>query len=319
MVTALGIPALAEGSLVVYSPNSDGLLSVIPLFEEQYGVKVEIISAGTGDLMKRLQSEQENPYADVLYGGAMAQFAANKDLFQDYVSPEDVNLLPEHQNKVGYATNYVADGSVLLINPELLGDIKVEGYADLLNPALKGKIATADPAASSSAFCQLTNMLLAMGGYESDEAWAYVAELFKNIDGKILGSSSAVHKGVVNGEYAVALTYEDPSATYIKDGATNVQIVYPVEGTVFLAAQAGVVKGAKNLENAKKFVDFVISQQVQDIYGTTLTNRPLRNGAKLGTYMKPMEEIRLIFEDSDYVISHKQEIVDRFTEIISDL
>ena len=44
----------------------------------------------------------------------------------------------------------------------------MNGYADLLQPELVGKIASADPASSSSAFCQLTNMLLAMGGYEDD-------------------------------------------------------------------------------------------------------------------------------------------------------
>jgi len=37
-------------SLVVYSPNSEGLLNaVVPLFEEMYGVKVEVVSAGTGE------------------------------------------------------------------------------------------------------------------------------------------------------------------------------------------------------------------------------------------------------------------------------
>ena len=49
--------------------------------------------------------------------------------------------------------------------------VEVNGYADLLQPELVGKIASADPASSSSAFCQLTNMLLAMGGYEDDAAW----------------------------------------------------------------------------------------------------------------------------------------------------
>src|SRR5690625_6653663 len=47
---------------------------------------------------------------------------------------------------------------------DLIGDIEINGYKDLLNPELKGKIAAADPASSSSAFAQLTNMLLAMGG-----------------------------------------------------------------------------------------------------------------------------------------------------------
>ena len=55
----------ATDKLVVYSPNSDGLLNAtIPAFERKYGVKVEVISAGTGELFKRLQGEANAPYAD---------------------------------------------------------------------------------------------------------------------------------------------------------------------------------------------------------------------------------------------------------------
>ena len=59
------------GKLVVYSPNSEGLMNAtIPLFEEKYGVDVEVIQAGTGELVKRIQSEKNDPYADVLFGGS---------------------------------------------------------------------------------------------------------------------------------------------------------------------------------------------------------------------------------------------------------
>ena len=41
--------ALADGELNICSPNSDGLLSIIPVFEEQTGIKVKVESIGTGD------------------------------------------------------------------------------------------------------------------------------------------------------------------------------------------------------------------------------------------------------------------------------
>src|SRR5690606_37243664 len=138
------------------SPNSEGLMNAtIPLFEEKYGVEVEIIQAGTGELIKRLQSEKEDPYADVMFGGSFSQFYANSDLFENYVSPNDEFLHEAYRNTTGYTTSYVLDGSCLIVNKDLIGEIKIEGYADLLNPELKGKIATADPANSSSAFAQL--------------------------------------------------------------------------------------------------------------------------------------------------------------------
>lgn len=47
--------------LVVYSPNSEGLINAtIPAFEEKYGVKVELIQAGTGELFKKLRVKQVN-------------------------------------------------------------------------------------------------------------------------------------------------------------------------------------------------------------------------------------------------------------------
>ena len=97
---------------------------------------------------------------------------------------------------------------------------------------LKGKIATADPSNASSAFAQLTNMLVDQGGYENEQAWTYVKNLFTLVDGKIASSSSNVYKAVADGEMAVGLTYEDPALKLLNDGA-DVKVIYPKEGTVF--------------------------------------------------------------------------------------
>lgn len=327
LVTACGKADTSDGGsakgsqkLVVYTPNSEDIINtIIPLFEKQSGIKVELISAGTGELIKRIQSEKDNPYADVLFGGGYSLYMANADLFANYVSPNDKDMIEAHRNTTGYMTPYISDGSVLMVNTNLIGDIKIEGYADLLNPKLKGKIAAADPASSSSAFAQLTNMLKAMGGdYTSEKGWNYVGELIKNLDGKVASGSSAVHKSVADGEYIVALTYEDPASSYVKSGAP-VKIVYPKEGTVFLGAVSGIVKGAKNEENARKFIDFIISQEAQDAFGTKLPNRPLRADAKLGTHMKPMKDIFTIQEDMAYVQKNKSKIVEQYTNLFTSL
>ena len=315
--------AAAEGSLSICSPNSDGLLSIIPLFEQKTGIDVTVESLGTGDCMKRIASEASQEFCtfDLMYGGSLANYEANKDLFQDYVSPEDVNLMEAYKNTRGYCTNYTIDGSVLLVNKDLLAQagIEVKGYADLLQPELVGKIASADPSSSSSAFCQLTNMLLAMGGYESDEAWTYVHDLFVGQQVAITSGSSAVYKGVYNGEYAVGLTYEDPCVTLIKDGATNIKVIYPVEGTVFLPAQIGIVKNAKNVENAQKFVDFMLSEEAQIFLAENTTSRNVREVVYTNDIMTPLAEINLIYEDSDYVIAHTAELKEKVQDIMMDM
>lgn len=318
-----GGPALAGGRLSVCSPNSDGLLSIIPIFEKKTGIEVNVESLGTGDCMKRIESElgQEHGAFDLMYGGSLANYVANKDLFLEYISPEDSRLMEPYRNTRKYCTNYTIDGSVLLINKDLTAKlgVAVNGYKDLLNPKLKGRIASADPSSSSSAFCQLTNILLAMGGYESDQAWEYVRDLFVGQQVAVTSGSSAVYKGVYNGEYAVGLTYEDPCVTLIKDGASNIQVVYPTEGTVFLPAQIGIVKNAQNPENAKAFVDFMLSEEAQIYLAENTTSRNVRDVIYKNDVMKPLSEIKLIYEDSDYVTAHTAEIKEKVRDIMMDM
>ena len=321
------VGTLAQGELYICTPNSDGLRSIYPLFEEKTGIKIISESLGTGDCMTRIRAEKEQEFCsfDLMYGGSLANYAANSDLFQDYYSPEDDFLMEEYRNQLGYCTNYTVDGSVLLFNNDLIKELGIEitGYADLLQPALKGKIVSADPGASSSAFCQLTNMLLVMGEgetaaekYESDKAWQYVEDLFVGQEVVITSSSSAVYKGVINGEYVVGLTYEDPCVTMIKDGA-NATIVYPVEGTVFLPAQIGITKNAKNVENAQAFVDFMLSEEAQKFLAEKTTSRNIRPVEYTNDIMTPLDDIILAFEDSPYVYSHTTELKERVMDIIN--
>ncbi len=126
--------ALAEGTLTIVSPNSDGLLSIIPTFEEATGIKVTVESLGSGDAMKRISTEAENPTFDLMYGGSLANYVANKDLFQEYVSPENANLMAEYQNTLGFCTTYTIDGSVLLINTDLIAELIEEIDATYWGP-----------------------------------------------------------------------------------------------------------------------------------------------------------------------------------------
>ena len=59
----------------------------------------------------------------------------NEDLWEPYVSANDGNVIDAYKNKCGFITGNVLDGSVLIVNTDLIGDIKIEGYEDLLNPA----------------------------------------------------------------------------------------------------------------------------------------------------------------------------------------
>ena len=58
---------------------------------------------------------------------------------------------------------------------------------------------------------------------------------------------------------------------------------------------------------------------MQNIYGTTLTNRPVRKDAKTSETMKPFSEIKVIEEDMGYVSTHKKDIIEKYTDIFTTL
>lgn len=303
--------------LVVYTARSESLNNaVIPNFEKDTGIKVEMIVAGTGELLKRVESEKNNPMGDILWAADETMLASKKDLFMEYVSPEDENMIEQFRNKSGFFSPEFADPTVFIVNKNLIGDIKMEGFEDLLNPELKGKIAFGDPANSSSAFQSLAAMLYAMGDGDpmSDKAWDFVDKFIANLDGKMSTSSGQLHKSVADGEYPVGLTWEDPVVNYIKNGAP-VEVVFPKEGAIFPGESVQIIKGAKNEENAKKFVDYMLSEKIQNLVGGELTVRPLRKDAKLASYMVPTDDIVLVkLYDEGWVSANKDAITTKFNE-----
>ena len=151
---------MGENSLIIYSSHHVDLLNMIldDFKLKNPDINVEVIAAGTGELLKRIEAEKVNPLGDILLGGTLNSVKSKSDLFENYVSTNEANIYEEFQNKEGNFTRFSAIPSVIMINTNLIGNIKIEGYADLLNPALKGKIATTDPSASSSSFEHLVKI-----------------------------------------------------------------------------------------------------------------------------------------------------------------
>jgi len=203
-----------------------------------------------------------------------------------------------------------------MYNTDLIGDIQIKGYKDLLNPELKGKIASADPTASSSAMMHIETILTDFGGLtlENEEGWGFVSDLIKNLDGKLASGSSAAWKSVADGEMTVVLTYEEAGISLARSGA-NVAIVYPEEGTVLTPGTVGLIKNCSHPENGKLFIDFVLSQEVQNILCNDLDLRPVRDDVSYPEYFRPASDIKTVALDQQYVNEHKAEIVDKFTEV----
>ena len=186
----------------------------------------------------------------------------------------------------------------------------------LLNPELKGKIIFADPSASSSAFEHLVNILYAIGKGDPEQGWDYVDKLCANLDGKLASGSSGVYKGVADGEYAVGLTYEEAGITYMQSGSP-VKIVYMKEGVRSTPDVICIVKNAKHIDNAKKFVDYCLTLEAQNMLAKDLNRRPVRGNTDKSDIMIPMEQINIIVEDPAVVEANTKKWLDKFKELFT--
>lgn len=306
-----------SGSVVVYSPHdADPLSAGVNLFMQKYpNVKVEIVAAGTGELCNRIAAESANPIADVLWGGGADSLAAFKDYFQPYVCANDEFIDAAYKDPDGYWIGESPLPMVLFYNKELIekdGMTIPETWEDLLAPEWKGKIAYCLPSKSGSAYTQLCTMLLGHGGKE--DGWEFIEKLYRNLDGKIVDSSGKCHKMVADGEFHVGLTLEKSAVQYKEN--TNVGFVYPQDGTSAVPDGVALVKGGPNEENAKLFIDFVTSKECQIEQSQNWGRRPVRNDVEVSEGMAKLSDLKLVDYDFDWAANSKEEIIDRFNEIM---
>ena len=193
MAAAVAEEPAATGKLVLYSPLTTSMIeNMLAMFEADTGIKTECLAMGTGDALKRIAAESEKPQCDILWSGTIGTVKNSSQYFQDYTCVNEDAFYDEYKNVEGNLTRFDCVPSVIMINTDLIGDIEINGYADLLNPALKGKIVFADPQASSSSFEHLVNMLYAMGTDGQPNGWDYVKEFCKQLPNGCVNSSSAV-------------------------------------------------------------------------------------------------------------------------------
>ena len=309
-----------NGNLIVYTSLPESVTDpLIADFESKSGISVDLITAGGGELLSRIANESENPQGDVMLSGTISNCTGFQDYFLDYVTSNEGDVMDDYKNVEGGMTRFDVIASCLIVNKDLIGDIEVTGYESLLNPELKGKIAMADPAKSSSAFEHLVNMLEDMGDGNADNGWDYVKSFCEQLDGKLLDSSSAVYKGVADGEYVVGLTSEGSAANVIAAGADNVEIVYMTEGVILRGDGAYIIKGCPNEDNAKTFLDYCTSYDTQLMCQNDLCMRSVRGDVTGSPILADLSTINVRTDDLQTVIDSKDAWMDQFSETYIDL
>ena len=312
MLLVTASAALADGSLVVYSPHdADPLNAGVAMFQAAYpDIDVQVIAAGTGELCQRIVAESENPQGDVLWGGGADTLAGYVDYFDAYVCANDDVIGDAYKDADDMWIGESPLPMVFIYNKNLIAEEDVpKTWDDLCNEALKGKIAFASPAKSGSAYTQLCTMLFSKDTI--DEGWELVAKFIKNLDGKIQDSSGNCHKLVASGEYAVGVTIEKSAVLY--NDNPDIAYVYPEKNSAVPDGVA-LIKNCPNPDNAKLFIDFVTGLECQTAQNADWARRPVRSDlTPVG--LVGLDTLDLGNYDFAYAAKNKAEIVEKWNDL----
>ncbi|MEK8126537.1 ABC transporter substrate-binding protein [Paenibacillus filicis] len=287
---------------------------IVKEFQDRTGIKVEIVTGGTGELYKRIDAEAANPQGDVLWGGAADSLELYKKNFESYNSPESAHIAAPYKSPTGLWTAFTIVPQVIMYNKDQVKDQVPTGWSGLLDPKFKGKVAFADPSKASSSYFQLTILLTAFEK-NGEKGWDYAKKLVSNLDGKLLSGSSAVPKAIADGEFPIGITYEEAAYRYLTGGAP-VGIIYPEEGTLFAAETIALIKNSKNADNGKKFIDFLLSKEVQELVSTDFKRRSVRDDVKATEGLLPKEDVKVLKYDPEWTGTKQKEILKQFQDIV---
>jgi len=272
-VLALGAaPAWADGQVnIICSVPMTWCQAVGAAFTKETGITVGIQNKSSGEAMAQILAERANPKLDVYYTGTGDPHlqAAEMGLTEEYKSPQ-LPQLHEWAVKQAEAAKFrtvgVYSGALgIAYNPELLAKKKLpepKCWADLANPIYKDEVQMANPNSSGTAYATLATFVQVFG---EDKAFELLKGMHKNTNSYPRAGAGPV-RAVARGETAIAVTFLHDGVTEITAGFP-VKLVVPCEGTGYEVGSMSIVKGAKNIENAKKFYEFALTPAAQKIGG----------------------------------------------------
>jgi iron(III) transport system substrate-binding protein len=289
-----GPAAQAQQKVVIYSSNEDTLHKLVfEAFTKETGIAVEPVSAGSGVIVKRIQTEKDRPGGDIIWGVSRSLLETNKQFFSPYRSKNHDATPAEFREPTDLWIGNNLHLMVILQNTKALPEGEgPKAWADLLDPKWKGKIAFTDPANSGSAYSTVTMLVDLFGG--GDAGWAKVKELIANT--RVLNRASLVFQGVGNGEYPLGISLEYAGYVWAAGGAP-VKTIYPADGTIAQMEGVAVIKGGPNADAAKAFVDYINRKDVREAIIKATFRRPARQDlelAKMPGSMPALSSLKLL-------------------------
>ncbi|MGQ0286287.1 ABC transporter substrate-binding protein [Pasteurellaceae bacterium 22721_9_1] len=267
----LSAQAQAKGRLVVYcSATNEMCEAVTQEFGKQYDVKTAFIRNGSGSTFAKVEAEKNNPQADVWYGGTFdpqAQ-AAEMGLLEAYRSKHIDDVVEKFQDPAKVKGNYTSAIYMGIlgfgVNTERLKKLGINEvpkcWKDLTDPRLKGEIQIADPQSSGTAYTAIATFVQLWG---EEHAFNYFKQLHPNIS-QYTKSGITPSNNTARGEATIGIGFLHDYAVQKQAGAP-IEMVVPCEGTGYELGGLSIIKGSRNIDNAKQFVDFVLSKEGQEV------------------------------------------------------
>jgi iron(III) transport system substrate-binding protein len=263
-------PARAQGNLVVYcSVQEEWCRPMMAAFERATGIRVAMTRRSSGETMTQIRAEASNPRGDVWWGGTGDPHmqAAQENLTLEYRSPMLDQLhdwAVSQARQTGFRTVGIYAGALgYSYNATELQRRRITAprcWADLAQPAFRGEIQVADPNTSGTAYTMLATLVQLMG---EEPAFTYLRALHRNVN-QYTRSGAAPARAAATGETLVGITFLHDAVTQKVNGAP-VEIVGPCEGTGYEIGSMSIIRGARNLDNARRFYDWALTPEAQGI------------------------------------------------------
>ena len=297
--------ALAQGRLTLYCSSDEAWCRQAKTeFEKKTGIAVDMSRKSSGETFAQVKAESSNPRGDIWWGGTGDPHlqAAEEGLTEAYISPTR-NQLHDWANRQAVASKVrtvgIYSGALGYgYNEEML---KKQGlpvpacWKDLLKPVYKGKIQVANPNSSGTAYTMLATLVQLFG---EKEAFDYMKALNSNIN-QYTKSGSAPIKAAGSGETLIGIVFLH-DVVAVAEAGFPVKAVAPCEGTGYEIGSMSIIKGSRNLENAKKFYEFALSAEFQDMAKDVKSFQvPSNKAAKTSPKAPDLAKLKLI--DYDFV------------------
>lgn len=288
-------------------------------FEKDTGIKVNYVRLSAGEMVTRVEAEKANPNASMMFGGSSDTYiaAAKNSLLTPYQSAEIAKIPDQYKDKEGNWNPIYVGAISFACNSDWFKENNLEypkSWDDLLKPEFKDQISMAHPSTSGTSYTVLSTLVQLKG---EDEAFKYLEQLNDNVR-QYTKAGSAPPMEVGLGEAAIAITFSHDAMKPAVEGYP-VEVVFPDDGTGFEVGAAALIANgpADEVENAKLFIDWLMSERGQECYIESKSNRlPVNTNAKVTEGLISLNDLNVIEYDAVWAGQNRERLIERFKEEI---